>query len=112
MNINLRHRNARRGSLLIVAMLLSAIIGISLVSYLHLGRTTLTISNRALYNNGAMNLAEQGLEEAMYAVNQMVANTSYAWPGWTLSGSDARREWTDVALSQNATGSFRAYVTN
>ena len=61
---------AERGSLLIVAMLLCAVIGISLASYIQLGRSSLVISNRALYNNAAMNLAENGLEEAMYSVNQ------------------------------------------
>ena len=77
--------------MLIVAMLLSAIIGISLVSYMQLGRTALTISNRALYNNAAVNLAEQGIEEAMYGINQLVANSAYTWPGWTPASPNAFR---------------------
>ena len=93
-------------------MLLCAIIGISLGSYLHLSRTAMTISNRAMYNNAAMNLAEQGIEEAMYAVNQLISNPSYSWAGagWTVNGINAYREWTNVALSQNATGSYRVYI--
>ena len=104
--------DSRRGSLLIVAMMLCAVIGISLVSYLHLSRTALNISNRAVYNNAAMNLSEQGIEEAMYSVNQLVASSSYVWPGWTLTGANATREWTGVGLSQNATASYRVYVRN
>jgi hypothetical protein len=107
-----RHSASRRGSLLIVAMLLSAVIGISLVSYLQLSRTAMNISNRALYNNAAMNLAEQGLEEAMYCVNQMVATPTFAWPGWTISGGNAYREWTGVAMSQNSTASYRVFATD
>ena len=103
-----------RGSLLIVAMLLSAIIGISLVSYLQLSRTTHNVSNRAFFNNAAMNLAEQGLEEAMYSVNTNVAVSTYAWPGWTLSGGDAYREFSTPTgtLSQDATATYRVYVYN
>lgn len=106
---------SERGSLLIVALILSAIIGISLASYLHLGRTSLTVSNRALYNNAAMNLAENGLEEAMYSINRLVADASYSWTadGWTAVGaSDMRRKWTGTAFDQNATGQVRVYVYN
>lgn len=107
-----------RGSLLIVAMILCAIIGISLVSYLQLGRTSLTVSNRALYNNAAMNLAENGLEEAMYSINKKIANSSYSWTGngWTVDPSDSsgiRRTLPasgSYAFDQNATGQVRVYV--
>jgi hypothetical protein len=112
MKMSHRSSDPRRGSLLIVAMLLSAIIAISLTSYIRLSRTALTISNRAFYNNAAVNLAEQGIEEAMYALNQNVADASYAWPGWTISGTNAYREWTGVTLSQGATASYRVYVYN
>ena len=93
-------------------MLLCAIIGISLGSYLHLSRTALTISNRAMYNNASMNLAEQGIEEGMYSINRFLDDSTYAWTGWTLNGNDARRSWSGVALSQNATAEFRVYVYN
>ncbi|MDP3073289.1 MAG: hypothetical protein Q8N18_23560 [Opitutaceae bacterium] len=106
-----------RGSLLIVAMLLCAIIGVSLVSYMQLGKTNLSISNRAFYNNAAMNLAENGLEEAMYSINKKIADTSYSWTanGWTAvnSGADARRILPtsgSYTFDQNATGTVRVYV--
>jgi hypothetical protein len=108
-----RHHRPERGSLLIVAMLLSAVIGISLVSYIHLSRTALNLSNRAIYNNAAMNLAEQGVEEAMYSINRMVADTTYNWSDWpNQSGNNAWRKWTAVSLSQNATAEYRVYVYN
>jgi len=107
-----RPTGGERGSLLIVAMLLTAVIGISLASYIRLGRTSLAISNRALYHNAAMNLAENGLEEAMYSVNRMVENPAYSWEddGWTELGANARRKWTDAAFDQNATGEVRVFV--
>ena len=109
-------RAGSRGSLLIVAMILCAVIGISLVSYLKLGTATMQISNRALYNNAAMNLAENGLEETMYAINKQVLDDTYAWPSWsndgTTSSSSAWRKWTGYTFDQNTTGIVRVYVYN
>lgn len=104
--------HSQRGSLLIVSMIMSAIIGISIASYIKLGQASQTISNRALYNNGAMNLAENGMEEAMYSINKMVADSTYTWSGWTsmASGVDAQRKWTGYTFDQNATGVVRVYV--
>jgi len=110
----MRRRRRQRASVLIVALIFSAIIAISLVSYIRLGRSSLTISNRALYNNAAMNLAENGMEEAMYSINKMVVDSSYSWAGdaWTISGSAALRKWTGVQFDQNATGEVRVRVYN
>lgn len=107
-----RPTGGERGSLLIVAMMLTAIIGISLASYLRLSRTSLTISNRALYSNAAMNLAENGLEEAMYSINRMVEDPTYSWTtdGWTDLGVNARRKWTGTTFDQNVTGEVRVFV--
>jgi hypothetical protein len=108
-------RRAQRGSLLIVAMLLCAVIGISLASYLTLGRTGLQLSNRALYNNAAMNLAENGLEQAVFALNKTVADPTYNWSyaGWTpVDTTDARQKWENYNFGQGATGEVRAYVYN
>jgi Tfp pilus assembly protein PilX len=107
---------SERGSLLIVAMILSAVIGISIASYIRLGVQSQKISNRALYNNAAINLAERGMEEAMYSINQMVNNGSYDWSGWTNDGtasdSSAWRKWTGYTFDQNATGIVRVYIYN
>jgi hypothetical protein len=109
------HRSSERGSLLIVAMLLCAIIGISLVSYINVGRSALKTSNRSLYNNAAMNLAENGLEEAMYSINKLVSDSTYSFStdGWTPVGTDdMKRKWTGTAFDQNATGEVRVYLYN
>jgi hypothetical protein len=111
---------ATRGSVLIVAMIISAVISVSLVSYLQMSRTSLEISNGAFYRNAAMNLAENGLEEAMYAINKTVADSSYSWSehGWDTAYpvpvGDARRrlpsESTTYNFDQNVTGIVRVYV--
>ncbi|MBI2514113.1 MAG: hypothetical protein HYV96_19240 [Opitutae bacterium] len=113
--ITSRPLSSERGSLLIVAMLLCAIIGISLVSYINVGRSALRTSNRSLYNNAAMNLAENGLEEAMYSINKLVNDSTYSFSddGWTPVGSDdMKRKWTGTTFDQNATGEVRVYIYN
>ncbi len=113
----MKHSNpsSNRGSALIVALLISAIIAVSLASYMQLSRTSMTVSNRALYSNAAMNLAENGLEEAMYSINQKIADSSYNWvtDGWSISPSsaaDVRRTVAATGFDQNATGQVRIYV--
>lgn len=110
---------AQRGSVLIVAMVLAAVISVSLASYLQLSRSSLNISNAALYQNAAMNLAENGLEEAVYSINKYVADNSYSWTGdgWTttspLPAGDARKRLPasgSYAFDQGVTGVVRVYV--
>ncbi len=105
-------RDSRRGSLLVVAMLLLAGIGISLVSYLNIGQTNLRISNRAFYANAAINLAETGLEQAMWSINKAVDGDAAAWTGWTTDGSNAWRNFTGFTFDANSTGNVRVYVRN
>lgn len=101
-----------RGSLMIVALLICAIIGISLASFIQLGRTGLNISNRAFYNNAGINLAETGLEEAMWSVNKQMSDASAAWANWNPSGVNTTRKWTGFTFDQNTTGIVRVYINN
>jgi hypothetical protein len=105
-------RARNRASVLIVAMIFSAIIAVSLGSYIQVGQTNLRVANRAFYQNAALNLAESGLEYAMWSVNQQATGGGNAWTGWTLSGGNATRTFTNFTLDQNATGSVRVLVQN
>lgn len=104
---------------MVVALILSAVVAISLTSYVRLGVSSQRISNRALYNNAAMNLAENGLEEAMYSINKMVADDTYDWDGWKNNGTAANSDaWAQFPASgtytfdQKTTGYVRVYVQN
>ena len=107
-----RRFTGERGSLLITAMLLAAIIGVALVSYLSLGRTTLKLSHRTFFANDAGNLAEAGIEEALYSFNLMNVGTSAAtaWTGWTVSSTNAMRTLSPFNRDQNAIGTVKVYV--
>jgi hypothetical protein len=76
-----------RGSVLIVALLLAGIIGISLSSYLKLAITSLRTASRSFYANSSVNYAEIGIEQAMACFYTVSAGTAAetAWSGWTLN---------------------------
>ena len=104
----------RRGSVLLVGMMLASILAVSLVSYINLSRTSLQLSQRALWANAAMNLAENGLEEAMYSLNRRVSDPSYSWrnAGWGTDDDEAWRKWTNIPVDGAASGEIRVYVYN
>ena len=104
--------NRERGSVLLTALIFSMIIAISLASYISLGRTNLQLSNRAFYANAAINLAETGLEQAMWSINKAVDGDAHAWAGWTVSGNNAWRNFSGFNYDANSVGNVRVYVQN
>lgn len=107
-----RQRTGERGSMLLTAMLFAAGIAMVLGSYLALSRTSLKVAHRTFFANDAANLAEAGLEEAVYCFNLMAGGTAAAtaWGEWTLSGTNAMRTLTPFNRDQNAIGVTRVYV--
>lgn len=104
---------SQRGAILIVAMLLAAIIAISLTSYMNLSINSLKMADRTFYNNAAMNLLEMGIEEAMWSYNQQTAGSSSAWSSWnTSTGNTAKITLSGFSYGGNSTGSVRIFVTD
>lgn len=113
MKANRGSLRSARGAVLVVAMLVASILGISLVSYIRLNLGSLKLANRSFYSTAAMNLAETGVEEALWCFNQQTAGAapSVAWTGWNLSdGVSAKRAFTDLLLSANATSKVAVYT--
>lgn len=104
---------SQRGSALITTLLIAAVLGIGLVGYLSLSKTALKLAQRTLFVNDASNLAEAGLEEALYAFNQMNTGvaTATAWSGWTLSGANATRTLPTFNRDQNGIGTVKVFVS-
>ena len=114
-----------RGSLLIAAMLIAAIIAISLTSYIKLATNSFSQTQRTFLGSAAMNLAEVGLEVGLYSFNQLDNTTgATAWSGWTINTASypttytaatpfpvtATKSVTGFDLGQGATGSVKIYV--
>lgn len=102
----------RRGSALLAALLFAALLGLILASHAQLARTSLELAQRSLWTGAALNLAENGLEEAVYALNQQLPGSSFSWAdaGWTLGDGDAWRKWTDLPVDGAARGEIRVRV--
>jgi len=101
-----------RGSVLLAAMLFAAGLALVLGSYLKLSRTSLKLAHRTFFASDAANLAEAGVEEALYCFNQMSAGVvpATAWSGWTFSSTNAMRALPTFNRDQNAVGIVKVYV--
>ena len=108
------HSRRKGGFAMIVVILVASIAAISLMSYVQLSLNGLKMAERSFHTNGAMNLAELGLEEAMYCYNRLgsVSTPPDAWAGWTLSGTTAKRTFSGFTHGANSTGSVKVYCAN
>src|SRR3979409_2292748 len=85
---------AERGSALITALIFAIIIVITVVSSISLSKQSLKLAHRTFFADAANNLAETGLEEAVWSFNKMGLSTdsttvANAWSGWTLGNAIA-----------------------
>lgn len=100
-----------RGSVLIVALLLAAIIALALGSFLNLNLTSSRMAKRTFNSYAALNLAEAGAEEAVWSFNRATDGEADAWTGWSNNGTAA---WQKFAfdLGNNHRGWAKVYVDN
>ncbi|HEY0946583.1 MAG TPA: hypothetical protein VGD81_14995, partial [Opitutaceae bacterium] len=105
--------SANRGSVLIVALILALVIAIALGSYISMSTTALNFSQRSFLSNQAMNVAEAGLEQALWAVNQQADENPNAWSRFHEPvGSEIKGTFSTFTLSQNVTAAVKVYVKN
>jgi len=99
-----------RGSVLIVALLFSLGIAIALGSFLEIATGASRLSYRTYHLGVAMNIAETGLEQAMWEMNRA---SGTGWLNWdTPSGStSARRRTFDMgSVEGGATAVVKVYA--
>src|SRR5882757_5674991 len=102
------------GSVTLVALCFTTVLAIALGSYLALYQRSYDLSTRLLHADQARQLAQTGLEEALWALNQ---NT---WTGsgpasataWTTSGANRTVLLTFGALGPGTTGQVALTVAN
>jgi hypothetical protein len=105
-------QNLRRGSVLLIAMLVAALIAVVLGGYLSLGLSTAHFANRTFYSNASFNLAEAGAEEAVWSFNRLTNGASDGWTAWSNDGTNAWQKFDGFNFGANATGSVKVYVEN
>ena len=94
MNLNKHSDKKEQGSVLLVLLLISAIMGITLASYLIMANNQNTSVMRSMVWNGAMPVAEAGVEDALQMINKYAGNfeTVTNWPSTYFQD-----KWTTVA---------------
>jgi hypothetical protein len=103
--------NSKNASVLMVAMIFAIIMAIGAASFINVSLGTLKRAHRSFYYNSAMNLAEAGAEEAMWALN----NGDWSARDWsgggdkTLMGSVNSPDFIDA---NGAKGYFNVRVEN
>lgn len=105
-------RGDPRGSVLVVALLVAALIALALGSYLNLNLTSARLAQRSFRHHAAFNLAEAGAEEALWSFNQTALKSPDAWNEWTRDGGAAWRKINGFDFGANAKGSVKVYVDN
>ncbi len=86
-------------------MIFAALLALALSSFVDLNTNSLRMAHRSFYAAEAVNMAEAGLEEAIWSFNQAQTGNAAAWHGWNTSdGVKATRTFTDFTLGSNATG--------
>ncbi len=108
--------NNQRGALTLVALCLTAVIGIALGSYVALCYQSLNHSTRQFNLNRARQLAETGIEEALWALNNNDW-TSVAWGAAVDADADGATDdhqytFTGYVFDPGVTGAVTVQVLN
>ena len=106
-NINKDMRDTR-GSILIVAVIFATIAALTIGSYIRLAGTEMRLANTQFYSNASLNLAEAGVEEVLYALNQ----GSWSDKNWGQSDNANTRtnRFEGIPLGSAANGEIRVRV--
>lgn len=93
-----------RGSVMVIAVVFAAIMALSVTSFLKLANSEARLASVAFYSNSSLNLAEAGVEKALYALN------NEDWTGWNVMGSQASMQTETLDLGNSVTGIIQARV--
>jgi len=107
-----RHRRSKRGGVLLTAMIVVFGLAIALTGYLSLTRYLVKNTNRTLYLTAAVDLAETGIEHAMWALNAAADGEADAWTGWTHDTDNIWRTFNGFNYSAGNVGQVKVFVSN
>jgi len=102
------HRSHRRtrGSALLAALCFATVLAIALGSYMTVCYRTLALSSRTMQATRSVQLAEAGMEDALWALNKN------DWSAWTIAGTTATRTLSGFTFDGGITGSIALRITN
>ncbi|MDB6168416.1 MAG: hypothetical protein JWM88_1280 [Verrucomicrobia bacterium] len=105
---------AEKGSITLVTLCFAAVLALALGSFLALCRSSYSYSTRQLHETKVRELAQAGLEEALWALNQDIwtSSGSASSQSWTTSGANRTISLNYPGLGQGATGQVTLTVAN
>ncbi|MFT3830833.1 MAG: hypothetical protein QM691_14110 [Opitutaceae bacterium] len=102
---------SQRGSVLMVTLVLGLALVLTVGSYVTLTMTALQSADRSFHYNTAFNLAESGIEEALWALN----HNDWTKRSWTESGSDrvftGSYNSSELTSAHSVRGYFNVFVS-
>ena len=100
----------KRGSALLATLCFATVLILSLSSYIAVCYRSLYLSNRDMQSSRSIQLAEAGMEEALWAL------TNNTWTGWTLGTvagvPTATKTLSTFSFENGATGQYALTVSN
>lgn len=94
-----------RGAALLAALCFTLVLALALGSYITACYRSLQMSNRNMNSGHSVELAETGMEEALWALHEASSNSTYTWSGWAHPGTTATKTIPGFTYDNNATGS-------
>ena len=91
---------------MLAALCLATVLAIALGSYLTVCYRTLALSSRSAQDTHSIELAETGMEEALWALNKN------DWSTWTLAGTTATKTLSGFSFESGSTGTISLTVTS
>lgn len=107
-----RARHNSRGSTLLAALCFTAVLALGVTSYMAVCYRSLAVSSRSLQLERGWQLAELGLEDALWSLNQAGVTGFTTDNGWTLDGTTATKALSGFGYENGVTGSIDITVEN
>src|SRR4051812_14511849 len=98
--------SSNRGAAMLAALCFALVLAIALSSYITMCYRSLQMSTRNANNGHSVELAETGMEEALWALH------NNDWTGWTFSGKTATKTLTGFTFDGNTTGAVSLTIAN
>lgn len=94
-----------RGSAVITVLILAAVTAVIAAGFISRSAQEAKLANRSFYQAAALNLAEAGIEEGLFALNSSAYNTANGWSVASDTATSYVKTITGLALAQG-TGSI------
>lgn len=101
----------RRGSAIITVLILAAVTAVIASGFLFRSAQEAKLATRSFFNSAALNLAEAGIEEGLFAINTDGYTSANGWTVASDSATSYVKTISSLSLAQ-ATGSIRIRIDN